>query len=111
MINLWKIFQSISEKLLQHKDRMSVKLDVHLLGNNIGLSIHVQTSYFPFVEPDEICEQTIELLASEEESVSIIKEEGSRAGRSKNIKNNLETEIRLVGYTPVYTTKDMIVIS
>ena len=58
--------------------------------------IHVQTSYFPFVEPDEICEQTIELLASEEEGVGIIKEEGSRAGRSKNIKNNLETEIRLV---------------
>ena len=31
-----------------------------------------------------------------EDSVSVIKEEGPRAGRSKNIKNNLETEIRLV---------------
>ena len=31
-----------------------------------------------------------------EDSVSVIKEEGPRAGRSKNIKNNLDTEIRLV---------------
>lgn len=31
-----------------------------------------------------------------EDTVSVIKEEGPRAGRSKNIKNNLDTEIRLV---------------
>ena len=32
----------------------------------------------------------------EEDSVTIIKEEGSRAGKSKNIKNHLGEEIRIV---------------
>ena len=32
----------------------------------------------------------------EEDSVIIIKEEGSRSGKSKNIKNHLEEEIRIV---------------
>ena len=62
------------------------------IGYEVGCAFSIIIHYSPLFS----IQREVGEVFDEEDSVSIIKEEGSRAGRAKNIKNNLNTEIRLV---------------